>query len=359
MMKINLKRLSVVFSPLFFILLSCSSPNPRFERLLGTICIVNLYEKGTEERYDEIFARFSQIHDEFSLGKKGSDLYNINTRAFKEDVVVSDDVFKVLLASQKISSLTDGNFDISVEPLVSLWHINTSSPHVATQSEIEALLPLVDYKNIVLNTEKKSVRFLKEGMEIDFGGIAKGFAADEVVKICKKHKIKKAVIDLGGNIYVYGKKAGKELWNVGVKNPEFPDEAPLLKLSLPQTSIVTSGVYERFFEEGEKRYHHILSPKNGFPAENNLYSVTVICENSMIADALSTAFFVLGKEKALKLLPAIKDELKASYSELSEISVIFIENDHKIYLSDNFQYNYSVLSQDWSVGNQELFQKKQ
>ena len=247
--------------------------------------------------------------------------------------------------------MTDGKFDVSVEPLVSLWRINTNTPHVATQSEIDSLLPLVDYKNIVLDPAKKSVRFLKEGVMIDLGGIAKGFAADEIIKICKENRVRRAVIDLGGNVYVYGKKSKNELWNVGVKNPEFPDEPPLLHLSLPQISVVTSGVYERFFEQDKKRYHHILSPETGFPAENNLYSVTVICENSMIADALSTAFFVLGKEKSLEILPSIKDKLKSIYSDFSDISVIFISDNHKITLSDNFPYDCKVLSSDWKIGD--------
>lgn len=351
-MKINLKSFTLLFfSSLIFVFFSCSAPQPRFERTLGTVCIVNLYGKGSDKSYDEIFSRIRQINDEFSIGVPNSDINRINSYAFYEPVVVSDDVFCVMQAANLISSLTEGDFDISIEPLVSLWHINTNSPHVATQDEIDSLLPLINYKNIVLNPKEKSVRLLKKGMLLDFGGIAKGFVADEIIKICKKNKIPRAVIDLGGNVYVYGKKSKKELWNAGVKNPEFPDAPPVLHLSLPQTSVVTSGVYERFFQEGEKRYHHILSPKNGYPAENNLYSVTVVCENSMIADALSTAFFVLGKEKSLEILPELKEKLKVAYSDISEISAIFIEYDHKITLSKDFPYSCVVLNPDWRIGD--------
>lgn len=343
-MKIDLKS----FAPLLLLLLlfsfsSCSKADPRFEQALGTICYVDLYNQGTEAIYDEIFARIDQLNTEFSLNKAESDLFNINHFASHEKVFVGNDVFKVLETAQKIAALTDGAFDVSIEPLVSLWHVNSPSPHVASQSEIDDLLPLVDYKNIELNPDEKSVRLLKPGMQLDFGGIAKGYVADEVAKICKKHKIRRAVIDLGGNVYVYGKKAKNALWNVGVKNPEFPDvSAPLLKISIPQMSVVTSGMYERFFEEGEKRYHHILSPKDGYPIENELASVTVISENSMLADALTTAFFVLGKQASLALMPRIEQNFREDFY------VIFIEKNRTVSFSPNFPFEYKILYENWS-----------
>lgn len=343
-MKINLKVSFplLVFLPIF-LFLSCSQVSPCFEKTLGTVCFVNLYENGSEADYDEIFERLFQIDDEFNIGKPDSDLAKINARASFEWVSVCDDVFTVLEVAQKVSGMAGGAFDISVEPLVSLWNVNTPSPHVATQEEIDERLPLVDFRNIMLNSAEKSVRFLKEGMKIDLGGIAKGFAADEIVKICKKNKIRRAVIDLGGNIYVYGKKSPSKSWTVGVKNPEYPDEVPLLKLVVPQISVVTSGIYERFFDEDGERYHHILSPKSGYPVQNGLYSVSVFCENSMLSDALSTAFFVLGREESLKRLQNFKNQFE------TEISVIFIEKDHKIYLSEGFPYKHEVLYDDWSL----------
>ena len=322
---------------------SCSQPSPRYEKSLGTICFVNLYKQGKPAYYNEIFNRIDQINTEFNTYIEAGDLYRINKFACDEEVIVSDDVFTVIEMAQKISALTDGSFDISVKPLVSLWHINTDSPHVATEAEIAELLPLVDFKNILLNPEKKSVRLLKTGMEIDLGGIAKGFAADEIAKICKSHKIHRAVIDLGGNVYVYGKKAKNELWNVGIKNPELPDSAPLIKIITPENSVVTSGLYERFFEQNQKRYHHILSPETGSPVENELTSVSVICHNSMIADALTTSFFVLGKTESLKLLPILQETFNL------KISAVFIDKDHHITFSENFPYEYEILYDDWKV----------
>ncbi|MBQ8013703.1 MAG: FAD:protein FMN transferase [Treponema sp.] len=344
-MKINLNgAAAVLLSAILFFLSSCSQVEPRFEHVLGTVCFVNLYEGGKEAYYDEIFARLQQIHGEFSFAGSDSDIKKLREADESEPVVVSDDAFTVLQMAQRISEISGGAFDISIEPIVSLWKVNTDSPHVATKAELDSLLPLVDYRNIILNPEDKSVRLLKKGVEIDFGGIAKGFAADEIVKICKKHKIRRAVIDLGGNVYVYGKKKKTNFWNVGIKNPEYPDSAPLIKLTVPEISVVTSGTYERFFNDGEKRYHHILSPKDGWPVENELYSVSVISTNSMLADGLTTAFFVLGTERSLELLPKIQEEFQ------TELAAVFVQKDHEIIFSDDFPYACSILYDNW--GNQ-------
>ena len=343
-MKISLK-LSSFFSLLILSLFfsACAPSKPHYEQLLGTICVVNLFNDGNEELYNEIFARLEQIDSEFTTEKKYSDISRVNERAYVEPVTVGEDIYTVTETAQIISKLTDGAFDISVNPLVSLWQINSPKPHVATKDEIEKLLPLVNYENVVLNYVNKSIHFLEEGMSLDFGGIVKGYAADEIIKICQQHKVKKAVIDLGGNIYIYGKKGKDKLWNVGIKNPERPDSIPLLKISLPQTSVVTSGVYERHFKDGQHNYHHILSPKNGFPCENGLSSVTVICNNSIIADALATAFFVLGKEKSIEKIPYIKSMLNLNFS------VIFFDNKHHITFSSDFPYEYKILYEGWQV----------
>lgn len=341
-MKIRLRLFKVLFLifPALF-LVSCTAPAPRYEKLLGTVCFVNLFEDGKEDYYDEIFARLKAIDNEFNLSKGFSDLYRLNTFGGSKDVGVSEDVVKVLEASQKVSEITGGAFDVSIGPFVKLWRVNTDYPHVASQEEIDEIHPLVDYRKIFLNSQEHTVRFAETGMSLNFGGIAKGYAADEIVKICEKHKISKAVIDLGGNIYVYGKKSKKELWNVGIKNPESPDSMPLIKISVPQISVVTSGVYERYFDVGKKHYHHILSPFTGAPVENDLSSVTVISENSMLADALTTAFFIIGKEESLRLIPTLQKEFNA------EFSAIFIEKNHTITLSKDFPYSSSILYEGW------------
>lgn len=343
-MKIRLRLFKVLFLVFSaFLFFSCTAPAPRYEKLLGTVCFVNLFEDGREDYYDEIFARLKVIDNEFNFSKGFSDLYRLNTFGGSKAVGVSEDVVKVLEASQKVSELTGGAFDVSIGPFVKLWRVNTDYPHVASQEEIDEIHSLVNYKNIFLNSTEHTVRFAEKGMSLNFGGIAKGYAADEIVKICEKHKISKAVIDLGGNIYVYGKKSKKELWNVGIKNPESPDSMPLVKISVPQISVVTSGMYERYFNVGKKHYHHLLSPFTGYPVENELSSVTVISENSMLADALTTAFFIIGKEESLKLIPVLEKEFETDFH------AIFVEKNHTITFSKNFPYASSVLYEGWQI----------
>ncbi len=340
--KINLKH-SLLFIIFCLYITSCSQEKPRYEQILGTICTVNLFEDGKDKIYDEIFVRLREIEREFSIDKKNSDMNRVNSRAYVEPVTVGQDVFSLMETSLLLSDITEGAFDVSVEPLVYLWNINSSSPHVASQEELDEILPLVNYKNIATNPGNRSIHFLKEGMGLDFGAIAKGFAADEVVKICEKHGVRRAIIDLGGNVYVYGQKANKKNWNVGIKNPEYPDSAPLVRVTLPQNSIVTSGVYERFFSVGQEKYHHIFSPFTGRPVDNELLSVTVICENSMLADGLSTAFFVLGEKKSRELIP------KFSSIFNMQISAVFIKKNHEITFSRRFPYVRSILYDDWRV----------
>ena len=288
---------------IFTLLVSCAKKNEpaRAEYVLGTLCTVNLFEDGTDTLYDALFSRLRQLDDNFSTTNPKSFVSAVNAAAGKHPVFVGKDVFTVLKKALEIAELTDGAFDPTIGPLVTLWGINTEHTHVPSQAELSKVLALIDYKKIILNEHNTTAFLSSENMALDLGGIAKGYAADELVKILRSHAVKRAIIDLGGNVYVFGKKIDGKPWNVGIKNPEAPSGEPLLALRIPEKSVVTSGVYERFFEQNGIRYHHILSGKTGFPVQNGLRSVTVISASSMTADALSTGCFVLGKEKGLAL----------------------------------------------------------
>ncbi|WP_407426719.1 FAD:protein FMN transferase [Treponema sp.] len=341
-MKSKLKAFFVVAFFLFiFSFFSCSTEDPRYEYVLGTICFVNLYDKGSDKLYNKIFDRLNQIDDEFNLNKLDSDISRVNLTAHEKPVQVPDEVFYVIKSALKIAAVSNGSFDPSVQPLVNLWGINTENPHVPSKKEVEQLLPLVDFKNIILNEENKTVSLNKEDMCIDLGAIVKGFAANEIVKICKEYSVKQAVIDLGGNVYVYGVKKGGDDWRVGIKNPIDPEGPPLISVYVKQTSVVTSGAYERYFEADAKRYHHILSTENGYPVENDLLSTTVICDNSMLADCLSTTFFTLGFEKSRELLPLLEKEFK------TDLGLVLILKDHSVWVSENCKENCVLLAEDW------------
>jgi len=273
--------------------------------MLGTVCSVTLFDDAQERVYKDIFNRLREIDNLMSVSITASDIARVNAAAGIESVHVHEDVFNVVERALYYAQLTGGAFDPTVGPLVSLWGIGGDNPRVASREEIDAVLPLVNWRNVELDRLERRVFLKKQGMSLDLGAIAKGFAADEAAAIVKNAGLKKAIIDLGGNIITCGEKEDKSLWKVAIQNPNEDRGIYLGITQVKEMSVVTSGVYERFFEEGGKRYHHIFSPGTGYPAENELLSVTIIAANSMDADALSTAVFVMGYEKGASLLETL------------------------------------------------------
>ena len=184
---------------------------------------------------------------------------------------------------------------------------------------------------MILDKENQTAFLEDSEMELDVGGIAKGYATDCIVSILKEEKISSALIDLGGNIFAYGYKNPKEktLWRIGIKNPLNPTGSPIEIIQCENSSIVTSGVYERFFEYNGEVYHHLLSPFDGHPENNDLISVSIICNNSMLCDALSTACFILGSEKGSDLIKKINEENLISISH-DFIQYVFVLEDGRI-----------------------------
>ncbi|AEE15706.1 FAD:protein FMN transferase [Treponema brennaborense] len=286
--------------------ISCrKTPLPaKTEFRMGTVCTVNLYERGTDALYERMFSRLNEIEAVFSVNLPDSVVSNINRAAGLEPVPVSDEVLYVLEKALAIAEATGGMFDPSIGPLVSLWGIGSDSAHVPQPEEIAAAKKLVDYRLVRLDKTERTVFLAERGMQLDLGGIVKGYAADELASIAAENGVKRALFDLGGNVYAYGRKPDGTAWRVGVKNPLAPEGQPLIKLELENKSVVTSGVYERFFFQDGVRYHHILDIKSGYPMRNEVLSATVVSESSMLADALSTSVFLLGPESGLALLAA-------------------------------------------------------
>lgn len=322
-----------------FLFFSCSGKiEPRTQTAMDTLCTVNAFEDGTKKLYDEIFERLAQIEKEFSATLPDSEISQINSMAGISAVQTNEEVLNVMDFALKTAWISDGAFTPAAGPLVDLWGINTDHQRIPSQAEINKALELVDFGCVGLSRD--SVFLRKAGMKVNLGGIVKGFAADEVCKILKKHNVKKAVVDLGGNIYVYGKKSDGSKWTVGIKNPESPSSAPLLRLCINENSVVTSGSYERFFEADGKKYHHIFNPATGFPADSGIVSATVISPSSIAADALSTATFVLGVEKSFKLLDKFKKEFG------TDISFVFICKYGSVFASENLKGSLEFVQDD-------------
>jgi len=300
-----------IFS-IFFSFFSCSRAEPvRVEFALGTVCSVSLYEYASEQIYSDIFNRIREIENLMSVNIPVSDISRINAASGIEPVQVHDDTLKVIERAIYFAEFScidtggieaNGAFDPTVGPLVSLWGIGNENPRIPAQDEIDETLPLVNWRNVEINLNNNTVFLKHQGMALDLGAIAKGYAADEAAIIIGKTNVKRAIIDLGGNILLYGEKKDKSPWKVGIQNPLEGRGVLAGVAQVREKTVVTSGVYERFFEQDGKRYHHIFSPSHGYPANSGLLSVTIIASNSMEADALSTAVFVLGYERGIMLL---------------------------------------------------------
>jgi thiamine biosynthesis lipoprotein len=290
------------------LLSGCVKPLPaQSEFVLGTACSVNLYEQGTSRAYRKIFDRLREIENAMSANLEDSDLGRINAAAGIEAVAARPDTIKALQRAVRFAELSGGAFDPTVGPLVKLWGIGSGGEKIPGEEEIAGALSLINWRDIVIDEDAGTVFLTRPGMALDLGAIAKGYAADEAAGIAAAAGIERALIDLGGNILVYGAKKDGSPWRVGIQDPTGGRGAYAGVAEVRDKTLVTSGVYERFFESGGRRYHHILSTRTGYPVDTGLLSVTVISASSMDADALSTALFALGYEAGRALAESMEN----------------------------------------------------
>lgn len=331
-----MKRLmSAVFVSLTLILAACAKPMPaQTEYVLGTLCTINLFEKGTPDLYRTLFTRLREIEDHMSVNRAGTELDRVNAAAGREAVTVHADVIDVLSAALRYAELSGGAFDPTVGPLVKLWGIGTDNARVPSPEEIKKVLPLINWKDVVLDQAQGTVFLKQPGMALDLGAIAKGYAADEMARILQKNKAERAIIDLGGNVLAYGEKQGGKNWRIGVQDPAGERGAYVGILEIKNKTMVTSGVYERFLIKDGVRYHHILSTTDGYPVQNKLLSVTIVTDRSIDADGLSTTVFALGYEKG-----------KALLESLGNAEGIFIFDDGTLKATAGVRSSFTVTSE--------------
>ncbi|WP_026895005.1 FAD:protein FMN transferase [Clostridiisalibacter paucivorans] len=305
---------------------------------LGTEINIKIYDNPSEDIFKKALERVYEIEKKMSINMPKSEIININQNAGKEYIPVSDDTFKVIQRGKYYSELSSGHFDISIGSLVKIWNIGTENAEVPDKIDIQDRLNLIDYNSILLDEKNKSVMLKNDGMVIDLGGIAKGYAADEVSKILKENDVNHAIINLGGNVFALGNKIDGTPWRIGIQDPFNPRGSFIGVIEVEDKAIVTSGIYERFFEQDGKRYHHILSPFTGYPVDNNLASVSIISGNSMDADALSTSLFSLGLKDGLDLCES-----------LNNIEAIFITKDKEVYTSSGLKDNFSIENNEFKL----------
>ena len=305
--KINWKqfRVTVVIICLAFLLgikigqMLLNKCETRQEFLLGTFVEVKLWGSDREKlatTADKIIAEIRNCEGKFSTSVKSSDISKINEQA-GSFVAVSGETYDLLEQALYYSKITDGAFDPTVGVFTSLWQIGSDRARVPRDSEISRAKKFVGYKNVKLRKENgQFFACVPRNFSLDLGAIAKGYITDKIRSLVPPDT--EALLDLGGNICVIGKTTRK----IGLQKPWAKRGEIFKKVSAKNTCVVTSGAYERYFKKGSKLYHHIIDPATGFPSESDLESVTIITPNATMADALSTALFVMGRQKAEKFI---------------------------------------------------------
>ncbi len=288
---------------------------------------------GSRRTLEAAFKRVHELDKLMSRTLRGSDIYKVNQQAGREWVEVSADTFHVIETALRFAHLTGGLFDPTITPLVELWGIGTDNPQIPDPGAIEKAQGLIDYRKVELDPKSRKVRLPQPGMGLDLGAIGKGYAADSVAKLLRNRGVESALLNFGGNVYVIGGKPDGSPWRIGIQDPFSDRGTHVTVLEVRDTSIVTSGPYERFFIRNGQRYHHILNPETGYPAETGLASVSIISPSSITADALSTSVFLLGAEKGLALL-----------EELEGVEGMLITNDRKVYLTSGLKSQVKSLA---------------
>lgn len=298
-----------------------------------TATMYGVEESEGDKIAKEAFNEMERLEGIFSRHIEGSEIERINRAAGREWVEVSPEVILVLKKALVISRLTEGAFDPTIGPLLELWGFGNGEEEQQSppSTEIDETLALVNYEKIEIDKEASRVFLAEEGMQLDVGGIAKGFVVDRGQQVIEEAGVKGAFVNAGGDINISGSKPDGEQWKIAVQHPQ-DQQKMVAHLSLDQGSVATSGGYQRFFEEDGERYHHIIDPASGWPAKNGVISATVLGPDTLAADAYSTAVFVLGIENGLELLET-----------LSDIEGVLIDKEGNIHYTSGLEEKLEIL----------------
>ena len=290
------------------------------------ITLIGSSEESTRKAAFQAFQEIKRIEQLMSPWIESSDVSRINQSAGKEWVKVSPETFMVIKTANEISGLSEGRFDITVGPLTQLWRMAREKGVPPSAEELRQKLDLVNFRNVMIEEEGK-VFLKKREMAIDLGGIAKGYAVDRAFELLNSLGYKYLIVNAGGDLRTGGLKLDQP-WSIGIQDPR-ASQKMMAMMSVSDAAIATSGDYEKFFMYQGKRYHHIFNPKDGLPPEE-CQSVTLLCKEGMVADALATAVFVLGPEKGYSLC-----------QKLEGVDCLIVDKEGKIILSPGLQSRIS------------------
>ncbi|MEK6600160.1 MAG: FAD:protein FMN transferase [Deltaproteobacteria bacterium] len=298
--------------------------------LMGTVVDITIIgddEARLNSAAEAAFAEIKRLEGLMSHYKEDSDVGRINAAAGKEAAHVSIETFEVIEAALEVSRLSSGAFDVTMGVLGKVWHFTKDDGRTMmppSKEEVKTILQLVDYRQIILDKEHSAVKLAKKGMKINLGGVAKGYITGRAAEVLKKNGIKKGIIHAGGDMVVFNETDSPRL--IGIQDPRNKDKM-IGTIKISNAAIASSGDYERFFIKDGKRYHHIMDPSTGFPADKSM-AVTIAAKNPTFADALSTAVFVMGPIDGMKLIEGLPD-----------VEGLIISADGKITVSSGLKVN--------------------
>ena len=295
--------------------------------MLDTFITVTIYDTDDDKLIDDVMDICQQYEDIFSMHKSTSELYKINHRDAGDNIWnISDDLSIVISKGLEYSAISDGRFDITIGEVSSLWHFDGSDDSLPSQDDIDDALESVGYRYVKL--DGNIITFLRDDTKIDLGAVAKGYIADKMKEYLISKGVQNAIINLGGNVLCIGDR----IFTIGIQEPYADRSSIIGKIQVSDESVVTAGIYERYFIVDGKRYHHILNPKTGYPYNSDILAVTIVCEKSLDADILATTAFTMGVEDGSKLIESMED-----------IYGYFVMDDHEMIYTDNAQ---SLLSKE-------------
>jgi thiamine biosynthesis lipoprotein len=289
-------------------------------------------EAGAKDAINKAFDEIKRVEDVYSVYKDTSEISRINRLRKNERLQITDGVFNLIRKTLDYSERTGGAFDITVKPLVDLWGRAKKANKPPDEYELKRALGRAGYQYVALDEAARTIHFKKEGMSIDLGGAAKGYATDRAARILEENGIENALVNSGGDMYCLGKRTARELWKVGVQHPRDRNRS-FLEIRLKDRAIDTSGDYERYFVIDGKRYSHIIDPRTGYPIGDNVVSASVIAPDSTTADILATAMCVLG-EKGFSIIKG--------FGDIDAVLVTFEAGRLTVKMSEGIRERYDI-----------------
>ena len=322
--------ISAMLSALLF-LTGCSaesSPEPVQGTFFAMDTMMDFTVYGESGLIDQSESLIASLESLVSVTDTGSELYAINQTG---SGTLTGKASSLMEQALEICRRTDGALDLSIYPIVRAWGFTTGSYQVPDEAEIQALLPLVDYRKIQYDAADGDVT-LPVGMKIDLGSVAKGYAGQLVAQMLREHGVQSALLNLGGNVQTVGAKPDGSPWQIGIKDPQGEDA--MMVLSVEDQAVVTSGGYERYFEQDGQTYWHIMDPSTGHPADSGLISVTIVGDEGVVCDGLSTALFVMGLEKAADL-----------WAQSCDFEAVFVTASGEVYITEGLRDRFALTEQ--------------